>query len=161
MERLVIGYDDSPGARRALKWAVQYAKRTASELVVVYVVSEAWEWELASVQVNTDPLRKDVERRLRGEWTADVRAAGVPYRTELEVGRPAEVLLAAARRHAAVLIVVGMSEGGAISELIRGSASHQMRQHAIRPIVTVPAAWEPSSVITDGGFEARERSTHG
>ena len=140
---------------------MQYAKRTASELVVVYVVSEAWEWELAAVQVNTDPLRKEVERRLRGEWTADVRAAGVQYRTELEVGRPAEALLAAARRNAAALIVVGMSEGGAISELIRGSASHQMMQHAIRPIVTVPAGWEPSSVITDGGDEARARSTHG
>ena len=147
------------GARST--WAVQYAKRTASELVVVYVVSEAWEWELAAVQVNTDPLRKEFERRLRGEWTSDVRAAGVQYRTELEVGRPAEALLAAARRNAAALIVVGMSEGGAISDLIRGSARRQMMQHAVRPIVTVPAGWEPSPVITDGDVEARASSRDG
>jgi nucleotide-binding universal stress UspA family protein len=161
MERIVVGYDDSAGARSALTWAVQYAKRTASELVVVYVVSEAWEWELAAVQVNTDPLRKEFERRLRGEWTADARAAGVQYRTELEVGNPAEALLAAARRNAAALIVVGMSKGGAISELMRGSASHHMMQHAVRPIVTVPAGWESSSVIATGDAEARVRSTHG
>jgi nucleotide-binding universal stress UspA family protein len=161
MECIIIGYDDSPGARSALKWAVRYGQRTESELVVIYVVSEAWEWELAAIQVNTDPLRREFERRLREEWTADVRAAGVLYRTELEVGRPAEVLLAAARRNAAALIVVGASESGAMSELIRRSAGHKMMHHAVRPIVTVPPGWEPSSVGTDGGVESRARSGHG
>ena len=133
--------------------------RNASELVVVYVVSAAWEWELAAIQVNTDPMRKEFERRLRGEWTADVRAAGVPYRTELEVGRPAERLLATARRNAASLIVVGTSASGAMSELILGSASHDVVQHAVRPVVTVPPGWEPSSA--NGSVEAPPRSRRG
>jgi nucleotide-binding universal stress UspA family protein len=130
-------------------------------LVVIYVVSEAWEWELAAIQVNTDPLRREFERRLREEWTADVRAAGVPYRTELEVGRPADVLLAAARRNAAALIVIGASDNGAMSEIIRRSASHQLMHHAVRPIVSVPSSWEPSFVGTNGGVEVRAWSKHG
>jgi nucleotide-binding universal stress UspA family protein len=158
MERVVVGYDDSHGARGALKWAVQYAGRTESELVVVYVVSSAWEWELAAIQVNSDPMRKEFERRLRGEWTADVRAAGIAYRTELEVGRTAEMLLAAARRNAAALIVVGASGSGAISELILGSASHAIVQHAVRPVVTVPPGWEPG--FATRGLEAQAGS-HG
>ena len=161
MERIIIGYDDSRGARSALKWGVHYALRNASELVVVYVVSAAWEWELAAIQVNTDPMRKEFDRRLRGEWTADVRAAGVTYRTELEVGRPAERLLAAARRNAAALIVVGASGSGAISELILGSASHEMVQHALRPVVAVPPGWDPGSARTNGGVGARPGSRRG
>jgi nucleotide-binding universal stress UspA family protein len=153
MARVIIGYDDSPGARSALKWAVQYGRQTDSELVVVYVVSAAWEWELAAVQVNTDPMRREIERRLREEWTADVRAAGVAYRTEVEVGRPSDVLLAAARRNAAALIVVGASESGFLSELVLGSASHQVMHRAVRPVVMVPAGWEPISNSLD--VEAR------
>lgn len=143
MERVMVGYDHSPAAQGALSWAVDYAGRTGAEIVVVYVVSSAWEWELAAVQVNPDPIRKEIEELLRQSWTAPLRAAGVKYHTEVAVGRPADALLASARHHEVSLIVLGMTGRGTLGELVLGTTSHRVAHHAVRPIVTVPEGWTP------------------
>jgi nucleotide-binding universal stress UspA family protein len=145
MERVVVGYDNSPAARAAMRWAVHYAGRTEAELVVVFVVPVIAEWEFNAAQVNTDPMRREIERRLRGEWTDIVRAAGVPCQTQLDVGRPAESLLAAARQYDAALIVIGMTPRGTLGELVFSSVGRHLTHHAVRPIVTVPPAWEPTT----------------
>lgn len=141
MEKIVVGYDHSPAAQSALAWGVDYAARSGAERIIVYSVSSAWEWELTAIQVNPDPIRHKIGQFLRQDWTATVRAAGVPYQTEVLVGRPAEVLLATARRHEAALIVLGMTGRGTLGELVTGSTGRQVAHHAIRPIVTVPAGW--------------------
>jgi nucleotide-binding universal stress UspA family protein len=141
MGKIVVGYDHSPAAQGALAWAVDYAGKTGAALVLVYGVSSAWEWELAAIQVNPDPIRREIGHLLRQDWTAPVRAAKVPYETEVLVGRPADVLLASARRHEATLIVLGMTGRGTLGELIIGSTGREVAHHAVRPIVTVPAAW--------------------
>jgi nucleotide-binding universal stress UspA family protein len=145
MERVIVGYDDSPAARGALTWAVHHAQRSGAELIIVFVVASSFEWELNAAQINTDPIRKEFHRRLRGEWTEPVRVAGVRYEAQLEVGRPAEALLEAARRNDAALIVIGMTPRGTLSELVFSSVGHHVFQHAVRPVVTVPAGWEPGT----------------
>ena len=126
MERVIVGYDDSPAAPGALAWAVHHARRSGAELVIVYVVSSSFEWELNAAQVNTDPIRKELRSRLRGQWTEPVRAAGVRYETQLEDGRPAEALLDAARRNDASLIVIGMTPRGTLGELVFSSVTHRV-----------------------------------
>ena len=143
MERIVVGYDHSPPAQGALTWAVDYAQRAGAELVLVYAISAAWEWELAAAQVNPDPIRHEIRELLHEGWTAPVRAAGVRYTTEVTVGRTAEVLLAAARHHEASLIVLGMTGRGTLGELVLGSTGREVAHHAVRPIVTVPKDWAP------------------
>jgi nucleotide-binding universal stress UspA family protein len=145
MERVIVGYDNSPAARAAMRWAVHYASRTDAELIIVFVVPSIAEWEFNAAQVNTDPMRQEIERRLRGEWTDIVRDGGVPYQTQLDVGRPAETLLAAARRNDAALIVIGMTPHGTLGELVFGSVGRHLTHHAVRPIVTVPPDWEPTA----------------
>jgi nucleotide-binding universal stress UspA family protein len=150
MERIIVGYDDSPAARGALAWAIHHARRTDAELIVVFVVSTSFEWERNAAQVKTDPIRKEFHRRLRGEWTEPVRAGGVRYETRLEVGRAAEALLDAARRNEAALIVIGMTARGTLGELVFSSVSHHLFHHAVRPVVTVPAGWEPEATDKTG-----------
>jgi nucleotide-binding universal stress UspA family protein len=154
MERVIVGYDDSPAARGALTWAVHHAQRTGAELVIVYVVSSSFEWELNAAQINTDPIRKEFERRLRGQWTESVRTAGVRYEIQLEVGRPAEALLAAARRKDAALIVIGLTGRGTLGELVFSTVSHHLSHHAVRPVVTVPAGWESGASGTAGSEQS-------
>jgi nucleotide-binding universal stress UspA family protein len=143
MEKIVVGYDHSPAAQGALAWGIDYSCRSGAELVIVYGVSSAWEWELAAIQVNPDPIRHRIGQLMQQDWTAPVRAARVPHRTEVLVGRPADVLLASARRHHAALIVLGMTGRGTVGELITGSTGREIAHHAVRPIVTVPADWTP------------------
>lgn len=143
MERVIVGYDNTPAARGALRWAVDYGSRVGAELVIVFVVPTIAEWELNAIQVNTDPIRREIEHHLNGDWTQSVRAAGVEHRIELEVGRPAESLLAVARRNDAAMIVIGMTPRGTLSELVFTSVGHHLAHHAVRPIVSVPADWAP------------------
>jgi nucleotide-binding universal stress UspA family protein len=143
MEYIVVGYDHSPAAQGALAWAAHYVGRNGGELLLVYVVSSAWEWELAAVQVNPDPIRREIRDLLHESWTEPLRTAGLRYQTEVTVGRPAEVLLASARRHDASLIVLGMTGRGTLGELVRGSTGREVAHHAVRPIVTVPPDWTP------------------
>ena len=93
MLRTLVGYDDTPASKAALAWAARHVERVPGELVVEYVASSALEWELAALQINANRLRHEFERRLRDEWTAPLREAGVPYETRVLHGRPAEALL--------------------------------------------------------------------
>jgi nucleotide-binding universal stress UspA family protein len=140
METIVVGYNDSDEARAALDWAIQHAARTDSELLVAYVASSIAEWELAAVQISSDPIRREFKRRLEDEWTAPVRNAHVKYRTAFAVGRAANELMRVAREENASLLVVGMTRRGTLSELAVG-AEHELLHHAVRPVVAVPATW--------------------
>jgi nucleotide-binding universal stress UspA family protein len=144
MSGIVLGYDDSPAAQAAMRWTVEQAERTDNRVHVVYVISSLGEWELAAIQVNTDPMRHAFEERLHGPWTELLRAHGVPYDTHLATGGVAKELLKAARSVDADLIVIGMTAHGTMTELINRNTMRDLRGHAIRPVVAVPADWHPT-----------------
>ena len=119
MERLIVGYDDSPAARGALTWAVHHAHRSGAELIIVFVVASSFEWELNAAQINTDPIRKAFHRRLRGQWTEPVRACTRALRNTPRDRTTRRGSAQAARRNDAALIVIGMTRG----ELLANSCS--------------------------------------
>ena len=144
MLRTLVGYDDTPASKSALAWATRHVQRVPGKLVVAYVSSSALEWELAAVQVNADPLRREFTRRLQEEWTEPLRQAGVSYETRVLDGRPADALLRCADDEGVELIVVGMTGRGTLNELLMGSTTHQLLHRSaqrVRPIVAVPAGW--------------------
>ncbi len=145
---LLIAYDDSAAARAALRWAISYASERSRSVLVLNVMPSLAEWELAAIQVDTNPLRHRLDKLLRTDWTAPLRAAGIPYRTKLKEGRPAEVILATARKAGAELIVIGMTERGLLHELVLGATVRRVMHQALRPVVAVPADWVAS---TGGG----------
>jgi hypothetical protein len=63
------------------------ARDLDAEIVAAYAISTLWEWELPAVQVNTDPIRREVNKLLSGRWTEPLRHAGVRYRTRVVSGR--------------------------------------------------------------------------
>ncbi len=138
---LLVAYDDSPAARAAMRWATSYASERDRSVLVVNAIPSLAEWELAAIQVDTNPLRRRLKALLDAEWTAPLRAAGVPYRTKLKEGRPAEVILKTARKSNAELIVIGMTERGLLHELVLGATVRRVMHHALRPVVAVPADW--------------------
>ena len=136
--KLVLGCDDSERARRALAWAGRFVQENGATLHVVHAVSSVGEWELAAAQIDPDPLRHEQERLLREEWTASLRDAGVPYRADTAVGDPADVIIEAAKRDAADLIVVGASHRGTFGEILHGSVAHKLVHESPIPVAVVP-----------------------
>jgi nucleotide-binding universal stress UspA family protein len=144
MESVVVGCTGSDASRAAVEWAANFAREVDAEVIAAYAVSTAQEWELAALQINTDPLRRELEQLLRGEWTAPLRDAGVQYHTKVITGRPANALMQLARDEHAALIVVGMGRHGTMSELLIGSVSKSLLHEALRPVVAVPPMWAAS-----------------
>ena len=140
---IVVGYTDSDASRAALRWAACIASELGLEVVVVYVMSTVQDWELAAIQINTDPLRRELEDLLAGQWTAPLRSAGVEHRTRVVSGAPAQALMQVARAEEAELIVVGMGRHGTMSQLLLGSVPKNLLRDALRPVVAVPAAGDP------------------
>ena len=161
-KRILVGLDGSSGSARALDWAIQVAKFLKAEIVAVYVLEllspTAVGYGLAPIEL-PDGWLDDLRGQFENEWSAPLKQAGIPYRTVFETGArgPAPTLIGVANELHADLIVTGSRGLGGFGELLLGSVSHQLVQHAPMPVVvippehrkasvTVPTASEPASV---------------
>lgn len=121
---VVVGYDGSDASRAAVVWATERA-RSRGRLHVVY----------------SRPRGKGVDEQAVLA-TLHIHAGHVlselDWEFQLLEGRPAQVLLAAARRFDADEIVVGLSSGGR-SPSGHDSVSCDLIRAADRPVTVVPA----------------------
>jgi nucleotide-binding universal stress UspA family protein len=138
---VVVGVDDSAGARKALAWAAEQALRSDATLRVVH----AYQLNLAWIDAGHPDLpmweKRAQERGLEVVETVvdDILGTGRPRGVQLCAveGDPAAVLLAEAEH--ADLVVVGSRGRGGVAGLLLGSVSQRLAQHAACPVVIVPA----------------------
>ena len=145
MTTIVVGMDGSEGARAALAWACQEARREPGANIVAL---SAW---LSPVPA-TSPwvvgydLPVDLTEAttaVLAESVAAVTAKGfadVPIEQRVVCGSAPAVLIA--QGNTADILVVGSRGLGGFKELLLGSVSHQVVTHAPCPIVVVPRAVE-------------------
>jgi nucleotide-binding universal stress UspA family protein len=164
MGRIVVGVDNSPGARKALTWAVAEARLRGATVQVVYVhkgeelaaplffpsqhalptmptgsVGEPSQVELAGVLRSQETLRQ--AERGRGEELVDqllgeVGVEGVDVQSSVVQERhPADVLVELSAD--ADLLVVGSRGRGGFRGLLLGSVTHACVLHATCPVVVV------------------------
>ena len=134
---IVLGYDESPGARRALATAINLARRLDESLVLVYAVAppgRTGEEFRSHMDALTDLGRAAAAHALR-----DAEAAGVNTVVELVEEKPAEGLLDVADRYDASLIVVGTWGETPIRSAMLGSTPHKLLHLSARPVLCVPA----------------------
>ncbi len=166
MGGIVVGVDDSPGARKALAWAVGEAKLRGAALRVVHVHKQE-EWtaplyfpsqhaaptvpvgtagepspaDLASVLHAQEVLREAAYGRaeaLLDELLGEVEVAGVQVQsTVIQERHPGDVLVELSSD--ADLLVVGSRGRGGFHGLVLGSVTHAVVLHATCPVVVVPS----------------------
>ena len=133
---VVVGYDGSDASRAAVLWAADQA-RSRGRLHVVY----------------SRPRGKGVDEQAVLA-TLHIQAAHVlsdlDWEFQILEGRPAQVLLAAARRQDADEIVVGLSSGGRAPSG-HDSVSRDLIKAADRPVVVVPATAGRTAVVATIG----------
>jgi nucleotide-binding universal stress UspA family protein len=149
METIVIGYDGSEPARRALDFAAQEAQLRGARL---RVVSASQVMPAAYVGGFAPPLDNETIGAFHEQARHLVRAAIEEVRQafpELQVdgttpeGQAAACVLEEARQ--AALVVVGNRGRGGFSSLLLGSVSQQVVHHAVCPVVVVPHGRERHS----------------
>ncbi len=141
MKRLLIGTDGSVSGQAALRWAVDMARATDSELLV----ATAWRPGFAEVAPATyGELRDDARRVLDDDWCAVAREADTPYQALLLEGDPRELLLAAAAEAHADLVVVGARGTGSHPHALHlGSVTHHLVHHTSLPLAAIPGSARP------------------
>ena len=125
--RIVVGFDNSPSATSALKWAETEARLRNTELLVITVIEQSTE----NCQSQAALQRPRAEQAARGEQ--------VPIR--YRHGDAAKELVAACTP--ADLLVVGSHGRGRLVGLFLGSVSQACVTHATCPVVVVRS--EPPS----------------
>ncbi|MFB7586802.1 universal stress protein [Streptomyces sp. NPDC056169] len=133
---VVLGYDESPGAARALRIAVEVAAAFDERLVLVYgaaapgPVGEEYASHYEAIrQVGRDGLTHAV---------AEADLAGVPTVVEVIDKAPAQALIDAAHRHAARVIVVGSWSESPMRGALLGSTPHKLLHMSSVPVLCVP-----------------------
>ncbi|OKI71435.1 universal stress protein [Streptomyces sp. MJM1172] len=133
---VVLGYDESPGAERALHVALEVATAFGEPLVLVYGA--------AAPGATGEEYRAHREAVLQAGRSALARAvaaadeAGVPSTVEVVDEKPAQALLDAARRHDARVIIVGSWGDSPIRGALLGSTPHKLLHLSPVPVLCVP-----------------------
>jgi nucleotide-binding universal stress UspA family protein len=138
---VVVGYDGSPDAEQAARWALREAERVHAAVEFVY----AWAWPSylpAAPMVPATSIWPDAEAEAAiDRMMADAVAAArrdrpdVPVRSVIAHGSPAPVLRD--RSAHADLLVVGGRSHGAVAGILLGSVSSAVAAHASCPVVVV------------------------
>ncbi len=133
---IVLGYDESPGAQRALDCAIDLCRLMSEHLVVVYA-DEPPSRMGEEFAAHTDALAEQGRKAL-ADATAAARTAGIAVEVELVRQSPAQALLDVADRRDARLIVVGTYGESPLRSAILGSTPHKLLHWSNRPVLCVP-----------------------
>ena len=141
---IVVGVDNSDGAKAALRFALEEAKLRGARLRAVHA------WQFASIgapgiEAGSQPMfgaeLADLQRSVRASFEATLGEA-IPDTNGTEVehrvveGTAAAALVEESR--GADLLVVGSRGLGGFRGLLLGSVGQQVAHHAACPVVIVP-----------------------
>jgi K+-sensing histidine kinase KdpD len=136
--RVLVPFDGSPRAFRAIDHVIALSRAGHQADVLLLNV------QLAPAKTTAPSVATD----LRSEsWPAGevilskasrlLERQHIPYQSEVVVGRPHELIIAAAEQHHIDLIVMGSRGMGAVARLFLGSAATAVVQHAKVPVTVV------------------------
>lgn len=137
MEKIIVGFDGSDTARKALRWAVDHADD--DDVVVI-----AHGWSIPSAAGLELPVASlaDFEiaaHRLAKETAAEFEEDGGPtIETKVASAHPGPML--AELSADADLVVVGSRGYGGLRSALLGSVSNHVVHHARCPVLVVPRA---------------------
>jgi len=136
MRTILVAFDGSPPARRALRLASEIAHAMGARLNLVHVVTPAKvppDMQTASAELDREN-RKYGEQLLRD---AARKARPEPVKTTVLVGAAAETLAEAALAPGVDLVVIGSNARRGVSRLLLGSVSGKLVHLCEKPVLIV------------------------
>jgi nucleotide-binding universal stress UspA family protein len=140
---LLIGYDGSDGAQRAVKFAAECARAADDRLIITHII----EWSPYSFHT----LQELEERHKRREEELDrarsqiveplmqqLQTQGVTAECVVRHGQVTEMLVSIAQEKGASQMIVGRRGHSNLKELLFGSVASNLVQIAPVPVTVVP-----------------------
>ena len=140
---LMVGYDGSPPASRALDAAVRLLQGRTGRIEVVYVA------HLSSlVMLSADAIAEmredfnEVEQELRAQAAGQLRASGAAWEFERRQGAIADELIAAATvirdAHPGETVAIMVGSSSHATHRVVGSVAIGLARHSPVPLMIVP-----------------------
>lgn len=138
IQRILVALDSSPRASVVRDAALELAQATGAKLVLFRAVDIPLEWTQQMFSVSLEDLEQVVQQQARKDLHALAQA--VPTEqfggVRVEMGRPWQAILAAARVEKADLIVLG-SHGHNVVERLLGTTASRVIQQAESNVLLV------------------------
>jgi nucleotide-binding universal stress UspA family protein len=131
--KVLIAYDGSAEADRALDWATRLPESVATVIGVVPTLAGS-EPIADAVDPTVEPDAFMAELRAAAEKLA---AAGVAATAVEKAGNPAEVIIETAEEGAFDLIVIGTRGRHAVERFLFGATAERVARHATTPVLLV------------------------
>jgi nucleotide-binding universal stress UspA family protein len=139
MKRILVAYDDTDSARRALDRAAELAKAFDAEVIVTSVAPLMVGSPRASGPIDpTDTPQRHVEELETAR--ALLREHGIEAQVAVATGDPAGAIAMVADERAADLVVVGTREPGVAERIMRQSVSAEVARRVHRDLLIVHPA---------------------
>jgi nucleotide-binding universal stress UspA family protein len=139
---IIVGIDDSPSGRAALRWAAAYARSIGMALRAVHVVDRPEAHDMYAYPVVADYTYpesggvEEAQRRPIMRVFDDVHPEP-SWTLQFAQGHAGRIMVGESKD--AKLLVLGAQEHRGLERLLVGSVGHYCLNHAFCPVVSVPA----------------------
>lgn len=133
---ILVAYDGSPQAQRAVDVAFSLAEAMRSKLLVFAVIRPPEPALRAELNAILDDAREHYEQGF-AQLRERAKQAAVELDTEIEVGHPAEHIVHRAEQMQAGLIVMGRRGTSTFRRWMLGSISERVLRYAHCPVMVV------------------------
>ena len=166
--RLLIAFDGSAHAQRALAEGIALARTNHARLTVMTVAPEPSDWVMAGAYVapnNLGEVREQTQRSYETVLNAAVNTVpdDVPVTKVVSWGAAAPAIVDEASAGDHDLIVMGSRGRGELRSLLLGSVSHHVLQASPVPVLVVHASEEAAQQeqeVAHVGATGNETETH-
>jgi nucleotide-binding universal stress UspA family protein len=139
--RLLVAFDGSSHAKRALAEGVDLAQTNRGTLTVIAVVPEPSVWSMSGydVPINVDSVQQELEREYQLALDDAVSSvpADLPVTKILKRGAAGHQIVEEANAGHHDLVVMGSRGRGELRSLLLGSVSHRVLQASQVPVLVV------------------------
>ncbi|KAF6573896.1 universal stress protein [Paenibacillus polymyxa] len=137
-KHILVAIDGSEHAMRALETAKTLSKQLqGNPHLTVLHVNPALSMNEPPIGVDVDEQIEEEGRHILEPASDYLKDADIPCRMLAGHGNPASIICEIADQEKVDLIIMGTRGKGLVSEMILGSVSHHVIQHAPCPVLTV------------------------
>ncbi|MEH6939838.1 universal stress protein [Bacillus sp. EAC] len=132
-ERFLVPVDGSEHSKHALKSAKRLAQNMGinARITLLHIIpSNNINTVAFGVDIDIEQLQVEEVRRILDESAQVLSGSSIQYDSEYHIGDPAEMICKKAKEGDYDLIVMGSRGLSLFSELLLGSVSHKVVQHA-------------------------------